>query len=68
MLDVLNHFFKDFSLVKTNSGYINSSKSTDFIDKYAEKTSLPLNHLNISEAKLKKDTKLQIVEIVSFYL
>ena len=51
--DLMN-FFKDFSLVKTDSGYINSSKPTDFITKYSQKTSLPLNHLNISEAKLKK--------------
>lgn len=51
--DLMN-FFKDFSLVKTDNGYINSSKSTDFITKYSQKTSLPLNHLNISEAKLKK--------------
>ena len=52
--DDLMNFFKDFSIVKTDNGYINSSKSTDFITKYTEKTSLPLNHLNISELKLKK--------------
>ena len=51
--DLMN-FFKDFSIVKTDNGYINSSKSTDFITQYTEKTSLPLNHLNISELKLKK--------------
>ena len=51
--DLLN-FFKDFSLVKTDNGYINASKSTDFITDFTKETSLPLNHLNISETKLKK--------------
>ena len=51
--DLLN-FFKDFSLVKTDNGYINASKSTDFITDFTKQTSLPLNHLNISETKLKK--------------
>lgn len=50
--DLLN-FFKDFSLVKTDNGYINASKSTDFITDFTKQTSLPLNHLNISETKLK---------------
>ena len=51
--DLMN-FFKDFSLVKTDNGYINASKSTDFITDFTKETSLPLNHLNISETKLKK--------------
>ena len=51
--DLMN-FFKDFSLVKTDNGYINASKSTDFITDFTKQTSLPLNHLNISETKLKK--------------
>ena len=51
--DLLN-FFKDFSLVKTDNGYINASKSTDFITDFTKQTSLPLNHLNRSETKLKK--------------
>ena len=51
--DLMN-FFKDFSLVKTDNGYINASKSTDFITDFTKETSLPLNNLNISETKLKK--------------
>ena len=51
--DLMN-FFKDFSLVKTDNGYINASKSTDFITDFTKETFLPLNHLNISETKLKK--------------
>lgn len=50
----LMSFFKDFKVVKTDNGYLNASKSTDFIKKFSDKTSLPLNHLNISETKLKK--------------
>jgi len=51
--DLMN-FFKEFYLVKTGNGYINATKSNDFIESFTNKTSLPLNHLNISETKLKK--------------
>lgn len=50
----LMDFFKDFAVVRTGNEYLNTSVSTDFIHKYSEKTGLPLNHLHISETKLKR--------------
>lgn len=50
----LMDFFKDFAVVKTGMEYLNTSRSTEFIHEYATKTGLPLNHLHISETKLKR--------------
>lgn len=50
----LYDFFKYFTFVEANKEFINTSKSTKFITEYAEETGLPLNHLKLSETKLKK--------------
>lgn len=47
-------FFKDFSFVESEKEFINTSKSTEFINEYAKETGLPLNHLKISETKIKR--------------
>lgn len=50
----LYDFFKDFSVVEVNKEYINTSRSTDFINEFANDTGLPLNHMTISQTKLNK--------------
>jgi len=50
----LSRFFKNFKAAKAEGRYINLSQSDSFINDLSKMTGLPLNHLELSEAKIKK--------------
>ena len=50
----LSRFFKNFKAAKAEGRYINLSQSNSFINDLSKMTGLPLNHLELSEAKIKK--------------
>ena len=50
----LSRFFKNFKAAKAEGRYINLSQSDIFINDLSKMTGLPLNHLELSEAKIKK--------------
>lgn len=50
----LSRFFKSFKAAKAEGRYINLSQSDSFINDLSKMTGLPLNHLELSETKIKK--------------
>ena len=50
----LTNFFKTFKAAKADGRYINLSRSNAFINDLSKLTGLPLNHLELSETKIKK--------------
>jgi len=46
-------FFKDFRVTKTDNKYINTTTDSEFINRFVEKTGLPLRNYYISESQIR---------------
>jgi transposase len=47
-------FFKDFSVVKVENGFINTTTDSEFISHLADKTKLPLRNYYLSDSQVRK--------------
>lgn len=49
----INSFFKKFNAVKSDNGYINLLRSSDFVRDLVALTGLPINHYSLNDTKIK---------------